>query len=185
MSIAITSRHGSAHITPAQDSMWHRAIFGLDTCVIADDKTLNFEADIQSNNEVRVRSGIAMLQGRFWCVPIGTYDPLTIQNGNQGEKRIDLAVQRWTITEETNTQSCDWVVIMGTPTTGEAEVPSHVEGDLDNGDTVADMPMFQITLDGINLTAVTPVFVSAISTEAARISDKTKQMFAAAGYPIE
>ena len=98
MSIAITSRHGSAHITPAQDSMWHRAIFGLDTCVIADDKTLNFEADIQSNNEVRVRSGIA--------------------------------------------------------------------------------------LDGINLTAITPIFKTAISTEAARISAETKQMFAAAGYPI-
>ena len=44
--------------------------------------------------------------------------------------------------------------------------------------------MFQIALDGINLTAVTPVFETAISTEAARISDETKQMFAAAGYPI-
>lgn len=185
MPVAITNRLGSAHITPAQDSMWHRGTFGIDTCVIPDDKTQNFEADIQSNNEVRVRSGIAMLQGRFWCVPIGTYDPLTIQNGNQGEKRIDLAVQRWTINEETNTQNCEWVVIMGTPTTGTPTVPAYTEGDLDNGDTVADMPMFQIALDGINLTGITPVFETALPTEAARVSQETIDMFEEAGYPIE
>lgn len=184
MSVAITNRAGSPHITPEQDAMWHRAIFGLDTCVIPDESTLGFQADIQSNNEVRVRSGIAMIQGRFWCVPIGTYDAINIQNGNQGENRIDLIVQRWTVDAETNTESCSWVVIQGTPTTGEPTVPTYTEGDLDNDDTVADMPMFQALLNGLTLTSVTPIFETALPTEAARLSKETEDMFANAGYPI-
>lgn len=184
MSVAITNRKGDAHITPEQDSMWHRAMFGLDACVLLDDKTTGFQADIQSNNEIRIRSGIAMMQGRFWCVPIGTYDPITIQNGNQGENRMDLIVQRWTVDAESNTENCEWIVIQGTPTTGEPIVPAYTEGDLDNNATVADMPMFQALLNGLTLTSVTPVFETAITTEAARISEETIQMFADAGYPI-
>ena len=178
MATAITNRLGSAHITPEQDSMWHRGMLGTATCAIDDPSTEMFEANIQNNNEVRVRSGIAQLQGRMWCIPVGQYDPLTIQNGNQGENRIDLAVIRWTVNNETKTENCAWVVIQGTPTSETPVVPAYTEGDLDAGDTVVDMPMFQIKLEGLSIVSVTPVF------DIAPISRETRQMFSDAGYPI-
>lgn len=181
--IAITRVAGKPHITPRLDAMWHRGIAGTESGVF--DFFENFKAEISSNNKIRIRSGIGMLQGRFFAVEPSTYDEVSIGNGTQGEKRIDLIVARWTVDDENNTQDGDWHVIQGTPTTGTPAVPAYTTGDLDAGDLIADMPMFQIALDGINLTAVTPVFETAISTEAARISDKTKQMFAEAGYPIE
>lgn len=182
MAVAITNRLGSSHITPEQDSMWHRGFSGLPTCVIPDAETDNFESAIHTNNEVRIGSGIAMLQGRLWCVPIGTYDPLTIQNGNQGENRIDLAVLRWTINSETNTENCAWVVIQGTPTTGDPTAPGYTEGDLDAGDLIVDMPMYQITLNGLNIVSVTALFDTALTLEAARISDTTVEKYKALGF---
>lgn len=184
MAKAITAVTGEPHITPEQDSMWHRAVTGLPTCVVDDSKTENFATQIVTNNEIRVRSGIAQLQGRYWCVPINTYDSVNINNGNQGENRIDLIVYRWTKNDELKTEGGDWLVLQGTPTTGTPAVPQHMQGDLDNGDLVADMPMFQVQLAGLSITKITPVFEMALTTEAARISAETIQMFADAGYPI-
>lgn len=184
MSIAITNRKGAAHITPPQDAMWHRGIIGAPTGVLNDSATDNFSAEIYSNNEVRIGSGIAMLQGRFWCVPINTYDPLAIANGAQGQNRIDLAVQRWTVDESTNTQDCEWVVIQGISTAGEPVAPTPTEGDLDNGALTVDMPMFQIKIEELTVTAVTPVYDMLLNLEDARISQETIDMFANAGYPI-
>lgn len=158
MAVAITNRMGKPHIKANQDSMWHRAISGKETCVLDDMKTENFATQIYSNNEIRVRSGIAQIQGRYWCVPINTYDPISIANGNQGENRIDLVVYRWTKNAETNTEDGEWVVIQGAPTTGTPSVPAYINGDLDDEDLIADMPMFQVRLTGLSIVSVTPVY---------------------------
>lgn len=89
-----------------------------------------------------------------------TYDAVTINSGTQGENRIDLIVARYTASGETNTQSMEWVVIQGTPTTGQPVAPSPLTGDIDSGDTPVDMPMFQVLIEGITITSVTPVFES-------------------------
>ena len=101
-----------------------------------------------------------MLQGRMFMVTPETYDAVTINSGTQGENRIDLIVARYTASGETNTQSMEWVVIQGTPTTGQPVAPSPLTGDIDSGDTPVDMPMFQVLIEGITITSVTPVFES-------------------------
>lgn len=184
MAEIITARTGTAHITPAQDSSWHRGLLGLSTCVIDDPTLEGFSTEIRNNNEVWVRSGIAQNQGRFWWVPVNTYDLLRIENGTQGMNRIDRAVMRFTIDQENNTQSCNWEVIQGTPTAGTPTAPTYTQGDLDNDELVSDMPMFLIELKGINLTAVKAEYKIALTIEEARVSQETIQMFANAGYPI-
>lgn len=156
--ISITNAAKQPHITPLQDSMWHRGMAGIDSCVF--NFFENFAAEVSSNNSVKIRSGIGMIQGRYFCVEPSTYDEVTIANGTQGEKRKDLIVCRWTVDEEQKVQSGDWVVIQGTPTTGTPAAPSHTAGDLDAGDLIADMPFYEVTLDGINVTGVAQKFTS-------------------------
>lgn len=154
--ISITNAAKEPHITPLQDSMWHRGMAGIDSCVF--NFFENFTAEVSSNNSVKIRSGIGMIQGRYFCVEPSTYDEVTIANGTQGEKRKDLIVCRWTVDEEQKIQSGDWVVIQGTPTTGTPAAPSYTDGDLDAGDLIADMPFYEVTLDGINVTGVAQKF---------------------------
>ena len=154
--IAITRVAGKPHITPRLDAMWHRGIAGTESGVF--EFFESFKAEISSNNKIRIRSGIGMLQGRFFAVEPSTYDEVSIGNGTQGEKRIDLIVARWTVDDENNVQDGDWHVIQGTPTTGTPAAPAHTTGDLDAGDLIADMPMFQVELNGINITAIKKVY---------------------------
>lgn len=154
--IAITRVAGKPHITPRLDAMWHRGIAGTESGVF--EFFESFKAEISSNNKIRIRSGIGMLQGRFFAVEPSTYDEVSVGNGTQGEKRIDLIVARWTVDDENNVQDGDWHVIQGTPTTGTPAVPAHTTGDLDAGDLIADMPMFQVELNGINITAIKKVY---------------------------
>lgn len=176
----ITGYTGSPHVTAAQHaSLWRGFLTGGESGVLIDPVTEEFETQIQANNQIRVRSGIAVLQGRaFWVLP-GSYDELNFANGNQGESRIDLVVARYTKNPETSVESIDWAVIQGTPTTGSPAVPAYTEGDIDGGDNTADMPMFQVLINGITLESVTPVF------DTLPVSKETIQMFADAGYPIE
>lgn len=154
--IAITRVAGKPHITPRLDAMWHRGIAGTESGVF--EFFESFKAEISSNNKIRIRSGIGMLQGRFFAVEPSTYDEVSIGNGTQGEKRIDLIVARWTVDDENNVQDGNWHVIQGTPTTGTPAVPAHTTGDLDAGDLIADMPMFQVELNGVNITAIKKVY---------------------------
>lgn len=179
--ISITNAAKEPHITPLQDSMWHRGMAGIDSCVF--NFFENFAAEVSSNNSVKIRSGIGMIQGRYFCVEPSTYDEVTIANGTQGEKRKDLIVCRWTVNEEQKVQSGDWVVIQGTPTTGTPAAPAYTAGDLDAGDLIADMPFYEVTLDGINVTGVVQKFTS-LSGIGKLVSDETIQMFKEAGYPI-
>lgn len=173
----ITARKGTPHITPMQDAMWHMGLTELESCVF--DAFENFKADIITANEIRVRSGVGMIQGRFFEIPQNTYDPATIMNGTQGEKRIDLIVCRVTVNESENTQKAETVVIQGTPTAGTPQAPAPITGDLDNGDTVADYPLYAVNISGITITSVTPQFETGWL-----VSAETVQMFADAGYPM-
>lgn len=175
---ALTAYQSPPQIYPIDNAMWHRGIFGVDTAVIDDPSTEGFETQIISNNEIRIRSGIGMIQGRFFDVRPNTYDTVNIQNGTQGQSRIDLIVCRYTHDNDTQQDDTAWVVIQGTPAESDPVAPAYTEGDLNAGDTVADMPMFQVLINGITLESVTPVF------DLAPISRKTRQMFADAGYPI-
>lgn len=179
--IPITNVAGTPHVTPKQDAMFHRGMAGADNCVY--NFLESFEPEVSSNQKIKVRSGIGQLQGRLFCIEPSTYDEIQIANGTQGEKRIDLIVVRWTVNEEKNTQTADWVVIQGESTTGIPVAPAYTNGNLDAGDTVADMPMYEVSLDGINVTGVTKRF-TVLSGLGKLVSDETIQMFKDAGYPI-
>ena len=147
----ITGYQLEDHVTSLQDAMWHRGIW-KDDCIVSVGE--NLKAEIISNNEIRVRSGILNMQGKFCSIDMNTYDSLTINNGTAGENRIDLIVARYEKNNETQVEDVSLKVIQGTPVADTPSVPSHTEGNIDNGDLVAELPLYEVHIEGINITEV-------------------------------
>lgn len=114
----------------------------------------NLKPELSSNNLLKIRSGMMAHHGCISCVDIGTYDEVTLTNGSQGMKRIDLIVNRYTRNAETEVENCSWKVIQGKPVASNPAVPAYTSGNLQNGDTVDECPVFEVHFDGINVTEV-------------------------------
>lgn len=147
----ITGYQLEDHVTSLQDAMWHRGIW-KDDCIISVGE--NLKAEVISNNEIRVRSGILNMQGKFCSIDMNTYDSLTINNGTAGENRIDLIVARYEKNNETQVEDVSLKVIQGTPSLDTPSVPSYTEGNIDNGDLIAELPLYEVHIEGINITEV-------------------------------
>ena len=155
----ITGYAGKAHVTAEQDRDINQGIVGSGSYVLQ--TGMKMAAEVSSNNEIKIRDGVLMHQGCAASIKKNTYDSLTIVNGSQGMKRIDLIVARYSRSKDTGVESLKLIVIQGTPTTGTATVPSYTKGDIQAGDYVADMPMYQVILNGLNITEVKKVFETA------------------------
>ena len=172
----ITGYAGKAHVTAEQDRDINQGIVGSGSYVLR--TGMEMAAEVSSNNEIKIRDGVLMHQGCAASIKKNTYDSLTIVNGSQGMKRIDLIVARYSRSKDTGVESLKLIVIQGTPTTGTATVPSYTKGDIQAGDYVADMPMYQVILNGLNITEVKKVFETApnlaeINSKIISVEDKT------------
>ncbi len=152
----ITGYTGTPHITAENDRDINIGIFGSKSYVLQTGTMLT--AEISNNNEIKVRDGVIMHQGCAASIKKNTYDSVAINNGSQGMKRIDLIVARYEKQPETNVESLTLKVLQGTPAEESPQVPAHTEGDIRAGDTVADMPLYEIEIDGLNITEVRKVF---------------------------
>lgn len=102
-----------------------------------------------------------MIQGALSTVKVNSYDPVTIQNGTQGMKRIDLICWQYTYDAEQDVESAEWVVIQGTPAETDPQQPAYTDGDIQQGDSPVQVPVFAVELDGINVTGVTTLIPTA------------------------
>lgn len=152
----ITGYTGTPHITAENDRDINIGIFGSKSYVLQTGTMLT--AEISNNNEIKVRDGVIMHQGCAASIKKNTYDSVTINNGSQGMKRIDLLVARYEKQPETNVESLTLKVLQGTPVETSPQVPEHTEGDIQVGDTVADMPLYEVEIDGLNITEIRKVF---------------------------
>ena len=159
----VTGRKGVAHITSQQDRMKHQGMFGDGAYILKTGQML--EPQVQTSNEIRIRDGALMVQGALSCVKTNSYDAVTIQNGTQGMKRIDLICWQYTYDAEQDVESAEWVVIQGTPAESDPQQPSYTDGDIQQGDSPVQVPVFAVELDGINVTGVTTLLPTAPTLE--------------------
>lgn len=148
----VTGKTGTPHVTSRQFRGMMEGIIGQDSYIITHGE--NLEPDLVTNNKLKIKSGMMCHHGNISTVEIGTYDEVTIQNGTQGMKRIDLIVNRYSKVEETGIEENNWVVIQGTPAAEDPVAPACTEGNLQEGDLVDDCPVFEAHLDGINVTEI-------------------------------
>ena len=148
----VSGRTGSPHVTSQQFRQMLEGIIGQGSYIITSGE--NLKPELSSNNLLKIRSGMMAHHGCISCVDIGTYDEVTLTNGSQGMKRIDLIVNRYTRNAETEVENCSWKVIQGTPVAGNPAVPAYTSGNLQDGDLVDECPAFEVHYDGINVTEV-------------------------------
>ena len=163
----ITGYVGKKHVTSEQERDVNQGIVGPGSYVL---KTgMQMEAEVSSNNEIKIRDGVLMHQGCAASIKKNTYDSLTIINGSQGMKRIDLIVARYEKNRDDETERLGLKVIQGTPAESNPEVPEYTEGSIQAGDYIADMPMYQVIINGLNITEVKRLFIS-IHTSAREVT---------------
>lgn len=148
----VSGRTGSPHVTSQQFRQMLEGIIGQGSYIITSGE--NLKPELSSNNLLKIRSGMMAHHGCISCVDIGTYDEVTLTNGSQGMKRIDLIVNRYTRNAETEVENCGWKVIQGKPVASNPAVPAYTSGNLQNGDLVDECPAFEVHYDGINVTEV-------------------------------
>ena len=195
----VSGRTGSPHVTSQQFRQMLEGIIGQGSYIITSGE--NLKSELSSNNLLKIRSGMMAHHGCISCVDIGTYDEVTLTNGSQGMKRIDLIVNRYTRNAETEVENCSWKVIQGKPVASNPAVPVYTSGNLQDGDLVDDCPAFEVHYDGINVTEVKSLLsvtdglsglssnltnanakISALSTELATTNTNLKTATADSGW---
>lgn len=148
----ITGVANKPHVTSMQHRAIYEMIIGKGSYIL--DKNELLEPELQSNNSLKIRSGMLAHHGGISEVKANTYDTVTIGNGSQGMKRVDLVVARYEKDPETSVETMEWKVIQGTPSEDTPVVPPHIVGNMQDGDLTDDCPAFQVHLDGIQVTEV-------------------------------
>ena len=173
----MTGKAGTPHVAAQQFRQFVEGTVGQESYILTSGDLL--EPELVSNNSLKIRSGIMSHHGNLSTVDLGTYDTVTIRNGSQGMKRIDLVVNRYTKNKETGIEKNEWIVIMGNPTSGSPSVPTYTQGNLQEGDLVDDCPVFEVHLNGINVTEVKKLLkvmpsIPTINKDLSELRDKHK-----------
>lgn len=152
----VTGSTGEAHVTPIDDAV-RNSNFGYYTDRIVFDTFRALEAVAITANEVRVYGGYGMNQGRLFKIDQTDYDSVTIENGSQGVKRSDLIVARYTMDSQTGFEDISLAVIKGQ--SGQTYTdPSYTIGNINEGDSLDEFPLYRVKINGIVIEAVEPLF---------------------------
>ena len=181
----VTGYRGKPHITSEKWADLNRGIIGAEEYVLGVGRM--FESELVSNNLLKIYDGCGVFQGREFSTLAGKSDEITIENGTQGEKRIDLIVARYTKNEDTKIETIEPVLIKGASSASDPVVPKHTEGNIRQGDLIADMPLYEVELNGINVVEVRPLFqvlmnMNKINRYLSDTSDKLKADYIVENY---
>ena len=148
----VTGFRNEPHVTAEDMRVLIRSVYGNGSVITAIGEKL--EPELISNNEVRIHDGAIVQQGCFGRIEANTYEVMTIDNGSQDMKRIDLIVSRYEMNADTGVESMTLKLIKGEESEGTPIEPSYVSGNIEDGDLVDEFPLFRINLDGITVTSV-------------------------------
>lgn len=152
----ITGVGATDHIDSQDDADFQRAITGQDNYVLNIGRKM--EAELLSNNVVRVHDGSLIHQGRHVIIPEGESEEVIIEYGTQGEKRIDLIVSVYSKDTTSGIETEFLKSIKGTPSVDSPAIPSHIDGNIRAGDIYSEFPLYKVTLDGINIVSIDPLY---------------------------
>ena len=151
----ITGYAGKAHITSAGDGAVNAAIYGGGRYVLNAGECFNYE--LLSNNQIRIKSGYAMNQGRKIELAVSDYEDIEIDNGLQGVKRCDLIVISYEKNVASGIETATMKVIKGTSGDDYTD-PEYTSGDILSGAILDDFPLYRVKINGLNVEAVEKLF---------------------------
>ena len=140
------------HITAQQLRNTYIGIFGEDAHIL--DVGSELAATVVSATEIQIADGVMVGQGCTASIEHGMTESLTIANGSQGMQRKDLIVARYSKVASTGVESMTLAVITGTPASSSPADPAYNSGDIADGDSPVDFPLYRVNLSGISITSV-------------------------------
>ena len=147
-----TPPQAEAHINAADDRAIWEAVIGMDGVVNVGQK---LKATLISNNLLRVYDGALVVGGAVGRIPFGEYEDITINNGTQNQLRNDLVVAQ--IEANGAIENMKLHYIQGVP--GDvAKDPDYTAGNVYEGETLRQYPLYRVKLNGLNVEAVEPLF---------------------------
>lgn len=140
-----------AHIYAEDDAAIYEAIVGGDGVYDIGNK---MEATVIDNNTVRISNGVVSVGGHLARIKYGDYQDMVIDNGESGKSRNDLIVANFSTTGPRGVDTYTLKVIKGATVTGKAADPAVADGNLYEGATERDLPLYRVRLEGISIVAV-------------------------------
>lgn len=156
MSLEIIDGVGtSSHVTSDQVGLAQTGTVTPDAVILNVGEKLAYE--IVSNNQVNIKDGTFMIQGKRGCIAPGTVEACEIANGTAGLYRNDLICIKYTKDAETKVEEYTIEVVQGTP--GEQGTdPTVTTGDINDGALVHYAPLYRVVINGLNIESVTLLF---------------------------
>ncbi len=153
----ITGYAGTEHITSADDGSFNAAFFGDGQNVMQIGN--QFSASIINNNTVRILDGDGLMYGRHFRIPKNTYEDVTIKTGEADKNRIDIICVEYSKNASDGIESTAIKVIEGTPAASAVQ-PTPTNGNILNGATLNQMPLYKVEVEGVVLKRVTKLFTT-------------------------
>ena len=147
----VTGYQGKAHVTAEQWADFNRGIFGEAAILPVGNR---METAIQTANQITVKDGVAVFDGRQVYIAYGESENIAIQSGTQGMQHRDIVVLEYKRIEETGVESVQFKVINGTPAASGAKDPSVQDMDIRTGVTVSQKPFCRVRLNGTAIEGV-------------------------------
>lgn len=151
----VTGYYGYEHIKSADQRAFNAAFFGDGQNVL--DFGNKFAASIIDNNTVRIADGEGMMFGGHFRIETNSCEDVTITTGTAGTNRIDLICVTYKKNETDGTEQTYLEVIKGTAANSPT-IPAYTTGNLLEGAIFNQMPLYKVTISGVALTKVEPLF---------------------------
>ena len=155
MAHLVTGYAGYEHITSADQRAFNASFFGDGQSVMEFGN--QFAASIIDNNTVRILDGEGLMFGGHFRIE--TFEDVTIETGTAGKNRIDLICATYQKNATDGTEKVHLEVIKGTAASS-PKVPSYTTGNLLAGATLNQMPLYKVTIEGVVLKKVEPLFIT-------------------------
>lgn len=149
----VTGHKGEPHVTAKEMGLFNEFAVGNGQYVF--DFSNKLACVVESANSVKIQSGDILLQGRHISIPHGQTVSLTLRNGEQGKKRYDAIICRYTLDTLTGLEKAELLVIESESSPSWPEQPTAQIGNIEQDATQTEMLLYVIPIDEI--TVGTPI----------------------------
>lgn len=179
MAHLVTGYAGSEHIKSADQAAFNAAFFGSGQYVMMQGNKFAASFSNEMNTIVRILDGEMLMQGRHIRIEPGSHEDLTIELGTSTTLRYDLIVMEYTKDSVSGIESAQLKVLKGTPKSTQAGLkePECTTGNLLEGDSVNQMPLYRVEIIGIKPQRIVQLFktIGDLSSMAAAAADVYEQ----------
>lgn len=147
----VTGYKGKDHVTAEQWADFNRGIFG-DAAILPVGSKM--ETAIQTANQIAIKDGVAVIDGREIYIAYGKSENVAIQSGTQGMLRRDIVVLEYTRNEGSGVEEVHFKVITGAPASESAKDPAINNMDIRTGVSVSQKPFCRVRLNGTAIEGV-------------------------------